>query len=160
MDPIAILSHSLWTGVFAAGLGVMLTAPARYLLACFACGFVARCVKDVAMGSGLDANRATVLAAAMVVLVAVALTRRQTVSPVVLICGVLPLGASSAMFGMIFSLMQVSTAEDTALAEVSLALTSNLGKVFAVSLAIAVGLGVGIGVTRLFQRSGDGTVAD
>jgi uncharacterized membrane protein YjjB (DUF3815 family) len=159
MDPVAILSHSLWTGVFAAGLGVMLTAPARYLIACFACGFVARCVKDVAMGTGLDVNRATVLAAAMVVVVAVALTRRHTVSPVVLICGVLPLGASSAMFSLIFSLMQVSTAEDAALAEASMALTSNLGKVFAVSLAIAVGLGIGVAITRLLKRGGE-AVAD
>lgn len=154
MDPVAILTHSVWTGVFAAGLGVMLTAPARHLIACGACGFVGRGVKDLALAADLDMTRATVLAALMVVLVAALLTRRHAVSPVVLICGALPLGASSPMFAAIFALMQVSTAADADLAEVSLNLTSNLGKVFATSLAIAVGMGAGVAITRLFRRFG------
>ncbi|KQW86728.1 threonine/serine exporter family protein [Brevundimonas sp. Root1279] len=155
MDPALILTHSVWTAGVAAGLGVTLTAPARNLLACAACGFIGRCVKDIAMASDLDLIRATVLAALVVVLVAAALTRRQAVSPVVLICGALPLGASSAMFGLIFALMQVSTAEGAELAEASLSLTSNLGKVFATSLAIAVGMGAGVAIVRLIRR-GDG----
>jgi hypothetical protein len=101
-------------------------------------------------------TRATVLAALMVVLTAAVLLRRHTVSPVVLICGALPLGASSAMFAVIFALMQVATVGDAGLAEVSLALTSNLGKVFATSLAIAVGMGAGVVIVRLIQRRGGG----
>lgn len=159
MDPIAILTHSLWAGLFAAGLGVMLTAPARYLLACFFCGFIGRSVKDVTHGFGLDVNWATAAAALAVVLVAVALTRRQTVSPVVLICGALPLGASVAMFNLIFALMKVSTAKEAELAEASLALTSNLGKVFTVSLAVALGLGAGVALVKLFRRPDDEAVA-
>lgn len=155
MDPIAILSHCLWTGLFAAGLGVMLTAPAQYLVACFFCGFVGRGVKDITHGFGVDVNWATAIAALAVVLVAAALTRRQTVSPVVLICGALPLGASVAMFHLIFALMKVSTAKETELAEASLALTANLGKVFTISLAVALGLGAGVALVKLLRRRVD-----
>lgn len=158
MDLIAILTHSVWTAAFAAGLGVMLTAPPRFLIACGACGFIGRLVKDISLAADLDMTRATVLAALAVVLVAAALTRRHTVSPVVLICGALPLGASSAMFGAIFALMRVSTAEGADLAEVSLSLTSNLGKVFATSLAIAVGMGAGVAIVRVLRR-GDESVS-
>jgi hypothetical protein len=156
MDPVAILGHCLWTALFAAGLGVTLTAPARYLFACGACGFVARAVKDIALASDLDLTRTTVLAAFAVVLTAAALTRDHRVSPVVLICGVLPLGASSAMFGVIFALTRVATVEGAELAEVSMALTSSLGKVFATSLAIALGMAAGVGIIRLARwgRSG------
>lgn len=151
MDPLAVLGHCLWTALFAAGLGVTLTAPPRYLLACAACGFVGRAVKDVALAADLDLTRTTVLAAFAVALTAAALTRTHRVSPVVLICGVLPLGASSAMFAVIFALTRVATVEGAELAEVSMALTSSLGKVFATTLAIAVGMAAGVAVIKLLR---------
>lgn len=86
------------------------------------------------------------------VLVAVLLTRRNMVSPVVLICGVLPPGAAVAMFNLIFALMQLSTAKADALNKASLALAANVGKVFVTSLAIALGLGAGLASCRLFKR--------
>jgi uncharacterized membrane protein YjjB (DUF3815 family) len=152
VDPSAILMNALWAGLFATGLGVMLTAPTRYLVAAFACGFLGRGLRDVCTGLGLNVNWATVIAAAVVVLVAVALTRRQRVSPVVLICGVLPLGAAVAMFNLIFAFMQISVAKGDDLTAASTALTANAGKVFTTSLAIALGLAAGMAVQRLVKR--------
>jgi uncharacterized membrane protein YjjB (DUF3815 family) len=158
MDLSALLINALWAGLFAAGLGVMLTAPVRYLVPAFACGFIGRGLRDVLTASDMNVNWATVIAAIVVVLVAVAITRRHTVSPVVLICGVLPLGAAVAMFNLIFALMQISTAKGEALSGAAVALSSNLGKVFDTSLAIAVGLGAGMAVQRLLRRGDEGAV--
>ena len=104
------------------------------------------------MGSGLSQNWATVIAAAAVVVVAVAITRRHRVSPVVLICGVLPLGAAVAMFNLIFALMQVLSLQGEALDGASVALSANLGNMFTTSLAIAVGLAAGMAIVQLFRR--------
>jgi hypothetical protein len=93
-----------------------------------------------------------VVAAAVVVVVAVAIVRRHTVSPVVLICGVLPLGAAVAMFNLFFALRQVSSLQGEALGEASVALSANLGKMFTTSLAIAVGLAAGMAIVRLCRR--------
>jgi uncharacterized membrane protein YjjB (DUF3815 family) len=157
MDALAILSHGLWIALFAAGLGVVLTAPPRFLLPTFVCGFIGSVARDVSVGVGLNANWATVIAAALVFLVAAALIRRQTVSPVVLICAVLPLGAAAAMFKLIFALMQTSITSGDALSEASVSVIANLGKVFATSLAIAVGLAAGMAAARMFRR--DATIA-
>ena len=152
MDLPAILLQSLWAALYATGLAVLLTAPARYLAPTFLCGFVGRFVRDVCQGWDLSQNWATVIASAAVVLVAVAITRHHAVSPVVLICAVLPLGAARAMFDLIFALLQVSTLQGEALGEASSALIINLGKVFTVSLAVALGLGAGMAIVRLFRQ--------
>lgn len=158
MDPSTILINSLWAGLFATGLAVMLTAPVPYLVPSFACAFVGRGLRDVCTGLGVGINWATVIAAAVVVLVAVAIIRRHRVSPVVLICGVLPLGAAVPMFNLIFSLMRISTATGEALDAASIALNANLGKVFVTSLAIALGLGAGMTIVRFFQAEDELTV--
>jgi uncharacterized membrane protein YjjB (DUF3815 family) len=152
MDLSAIWMNSLWAALVAAGLGVMYTAPVRYLVPTFVCGFVGRGVRDVCMGWGLSQNWATVIAAAVVVVVAVALLRHHTVSPVVLICGVLPLAASVAMFNLILVLMQASSLKGEALSGAPAALIANLGKFFTTSVAIALGLAAGIAIVRLFRR--------
>jgi hypothetical protein len=74
------------------------------------------------------------------------------VSPVVVISGVLPLGAAVAMFKAIIELMKVSHLEGEALRGASVALSANMGKVFITSLAIALGLGTGIAIVRFFRR--------
>lgn len=148
----AILLNSVWAGLFAAGLAVLLTAPTRYVVPTFFCGTLGRGVRDACVAGGLGQNWATVLAAALVVLVAAAIVRRQGVSPVVLICSVLPLGATVAMFNLIFALIRVSSLEGEALGEASVALIANLGKVFTGSLAVAVGLMAGIAILRVFKR--------
>lgn len=151
MDPWATLTHCLWAGLFAGGLGFILTAPRRYIAPAFICGFAGRLARDVFMGWGLSQNWSTAVAAAAVVLVAVAITRRHVVSPVVLISGVIPLGAAVAMFHAIIQLMRVSSLEGEALSEAAIALNANIGKVFTTSLAIALGLAAGVAVVRLLK---------
>jgi uncharacterized membrane protein YjjB (DUF3815 family) len=102
------LMNSLWAALFAAALGVLLTAPVRYLVATFACGFSGRFVRDVCIGWGLTQDWSTVIAAAVVAVLAGLMVWRSRVSPVVLVCAVLPLGAAGAMLNMIYDLMRVS----------------------------------------------------
>jgi uncharacterized membrane protein YjjB (DUF3815 family) len=152
MDLLAMLMNSLWAGLFAGGLGILLTAPARYLVPTFLCGFAGRLARDVFITWGMGQNWSTAVAAAVVVLVAVAIIRRDLESPVVLVSGVLPLGAAVAMFNVILELMKVSSLKGEALSGASVALSANMGKVFTTSLAIALGLGAGIAIVRFFRR--------
>jgi uncharacterized membrane protein YjjB (DUF3815 family) len=152
MDLSTMLMNSLWAALFAAGLGILLTAPSQYIAPTFLCGLVGRFVRDLCVGWGMSQNWSTLVAAAVVVLVAVAIIRRHTVSPVVLICAVLPLGAAVAMFNMIFELMRLSSLQGEVLSGASVALSANLAKVFTTSLAIALGLGAGLAIVRLFRK--------
>jgi len=152
MNVSTIMLNGLWAAVFATGFGVILTTPPRALIACFACGFTGRCLRDVLMGWGVSQNWSTVIAAAVLVVVAVTIVQRRSISPVVLICGVLPLGAAVAMFNAIIELMKVSSLKGDALAAASIALSANFGKAFTGTLAIALGLAAGIAVVRLIKR--------
>jgi uncharacterized membrane protein YjjB (DUF3815 family) len=152
MGLLEILIDSLWAGLFAGGLGIVFTAPPRYLVPAFLCGFAGRFARDVLMSWGLTQNWSTVVAAAVLVLVAVAMVRGHVVSPVVLVSGLIPLGAALAMFKAIMALMQVSSLQGEALREASDVLSANAGKVFTTTLAIALGLAVGIAIVRLARR--------
>jgi uncharacterized membrane protein YjjB (DUF3815 family) len=152
MDVQAILSQSLWAGLFAACLAVVLTAPPRLLFPALACGFIGRAARDLSIGWGLNADWATVIAAALLALVGSVLVKRRAVSPAVLVCGIIPLGAGAAMLNLIFAVMQASIATGDALAEAAISLSANLGKVFATSLAIAAGLAAGMTAARAFRR--------
>lgn len=152
MNSVMILMNSCWAGLFASGLGILLTAPARYLVPSFVCGFSGRFVRDAAMVFGLSQSWSTALAATVVVLLAFALVRRNVVSPVVLVTGVLPLGAAVAMFTAIAELMKVSALKGEALSQASVALSASIGKVFTTSLAIAVGLSVGMALVKRVMR--------
>jgi len=152
MNYSTILLNSLWAALFATGLGILLTAPFRYIVPTFLCGFAGRFVRDVSMGWGMSQNWSTVAAVIVLVLVAVAIVQRHRISPVVLICGVLPLGAAVAMFNMIFELMKVSSLKGDALSAACVALSANAGKAFTGTLAIALGLGAGMAIVRIFRR--------
>jgi len=104
------------------------------------------------MRGGLSQNWATAVAAAVVALLAVAIVRRQAISPVVLICGVLPLGATVAVFNVIFDLMRVSSLTGEALSAASVSLSANAGKAGTGTLAIALGLGAGVAIARFAGR--------
>lgn len=151
MGASTILANSLWAALFAIGLGVLLTAPPRYLPAACLCGFLGRGLRDVCTSLDMHRGWATLIAAMVVVLVALAFTRGRPVSPVVLICGVLPLGAAVAMFNMIFALVQVSSARGDEVGAAIMAVGANAGEVFTTSLAIALGLGGGIAVQWLLE---------
>jgi uncharacterized membrane protein YjjB (DUF3815 family) len=152
MNLLEIFTNSLWAGLFAGSLGILLTAPPRYIAPAFLSGFAGNFARDVFMSWGMSQNWSTAVAAAVVVLVAVAVIQRHVVSPVVLISGVLPLGAAVAMFNAIIELMKVSSLKGEALSGASVALSANTGKVLTTSLAIALGLGTGMAIVRLFRR--------
>ncbi len=152
MDGVGILVNSLWAGLFAGGLGILLTAPPRYVVPSLLCGFAGRLARDLLMGVGVSQNWSTAVAAAVVVLVAVAVIERHRVSPVVLVSGILPLGAAVAMFNAIVGLMRVSSLTGEALSGASVALSANMGKAFTTSLAIALGLAAGMAIVRCFRR--------
>lgn len=152
MSLLTILTNSLWAALFASGYGVILTTPARTLVSCFVCGFMGRCVRDLSMRGGLSQNWATAVAAAVVALLAVVIVRRQTVSPVVLICGVLPLGSTVAIFNVLLDLMRVSSLTGEALSAASVSLIANAGKASTGTLAIAMGLGAGVAIARFAVR--------
>jgi uncharacterized membrane protein YjjB (DUF3815 family) len=146
-----LIENSLWAALFATVVGILMTVPTRYLSATFLCGFFARFIRDVLMGWGMSQNWSTVIAAAALVLVAVAIVRRHQVPPAVLIGAVLPLSASVAIFNTIIGLMRVSSAQGDALEAATVALSANAGKAFIGTLALALGLGAGMTVARLLQ---------
>jgi hypothetical protein len=152
MDLLEFLVKSLWSGLFSGGMGLLLTAPLRYIFPAFFCGFAGRFARDTLMGWGLNQNWSTAVASAVVVLFAVTIIRGHVVSPVVLVSEVLPLGASLAMFHAILELMKVFSLQGEALSAASVALSANAGKVFTTSLAIALGLAVGMAIVLLFRR--------
>lgn len=152
MNYALMLENALWAAVFAAALGVLLTAPARYLVATFLCGFAGRFARDLCMGWGLTQDWSTMIAAAVVAVLAGLIVRQQRVSPVVLVCAVLPLGAAVAMLNTIYELMRVSFLKGEALTAAAQALSVNAGKVFTGTLAIALGLVVGMALVGSLAR--------
>jgi uncharacterized membrane protein YjjB (DUF3815 family) len=152
MDLASIFRDSLWAALFAVGLGIRLTAPLQYLVPTFLAAFSGRLVHALLVHGGIGRDWATVLAAAAIVVVAVATTRRHRVSPIVLICGVLPLGAAGAVFRAVFELLKVSSAEGEALNAAALAWIAQASRAFTGTMAIALGLGVGITIARLLDR--------
>lgn len=151
MDLWRILLDGLLAGSFASVLGVIFTAPSRYLVPVFFCGVSGRFVRDLLTGLGLGLNWSTMVAAAVVVLVGTALIRRHAVAPVALVSGVLPLAASAAMFDAILALMTASSAKGQALQNASASLISSSAKVFTASLAIALGLAAGLAIVRVLR---------
>jgi uncharacterized membrane protein YjjB (DUF3815 family) len=152
MDLPAIVMNSLWAGLLAGGLAILFTAPLQYVPATLLCGFAGRCVRDVFIAWGLNQNGSIVIAAVVVVLVAVVMTRGHAVSPIMLAAGVIPLGAAMAMFRAIFELLKISSLSGEALNASSVALTENIGEVFTTSLAISLGLGIGMAVVRILRH--------
>jgi uncharacterized membrane protein YjjB (DUF3815 family) len=151
MDLWRILLDGLMAGFFACALGVILTAPPRYVVPVFFCGFSGRFVRDLLASLGLSLNWSTMIAAALLVLVGTAIIRRHAVSPVALVSGVLPLAASASMFDTILALMAVSSAKGQALQNASASLISSSAKVFTVSLAMAIGLATGLAIVRVIR---------
>jgi len=152
MDLGAVLVNSALAGLFASGLGILLTAPLRYVGPAFICGFAGCLSRDLFVSCGVNPNWATAIAAMVLVFVAVTIIREPTVPPVVLFSGVLPLGAASSMFSAILDLMRVSTLKGEDLNVAAIQLIASAGRVFTVSLAIVLGLGVGLAFVRFIGR--------
>lgn len=149
MDAFAgVLLNGLCGAAFAAAMAVVFTAPARYVVPSFLCGLSAQIVHGLLTTGGVGVGGATLVASAVAVVAAVAVTPRHTVVPAVLIAGVLPLGAGSAVFHTIVQLIRISSAQGPALNEASMSLMANLGRAFTTLVAIAVGLQIGIALVR------------
>lgn len=155
MNISAILINCIWAGFYAGGMGLLCTAPLRSILSAFLCGFAGCFSRDILISWGLSQNWSTAAAAASVVLAAMILIRGNEVSPVVLISGIVPLGANPAVLRMIIELMKVSSLKGEALSESSAAFIANTGKVFTTYLAITLGLAIGIMIMRLFRKKND-----
>jgi len=151
MDLLTILLQGLLAGFFSCALGIILTAPPGYLVPVFLCGFTGRFVRDGLMSFGLSLNWSTMLAAAAIVLVAAAIIRRHSVSPVTMASAILPLAASASMFDAILALMRVSASTGEALQSASVSLIFNASKLFMTSLAIALGLAAGMLIVRVIR---------
>lgn len=152
MNISTILINCIWAGFYSGIMGLLCTAPLRNILSAVFCGFIGCFSRDILISWGLSLNWSTVAASASVVLAAMILIRGNEISPVVLISGVFPLGATAAVFRMIIELMKVSSLKGEALNESSAAFISNTGKVFTTYLAITLGLAIGIMIMRLFRK--------
>jgi uncharacterized membrane protein YjjB (DUF3815 family) len=142
MDLIVILLNSLWAGIFSAGMAVVFSTPSWALVPSFCCGFIARVVRDLLMGWGASQNLATFVAAAVVIFIVVSLVRRPGVSPIVMLAGVIPLGAAGALFRAIVGFLEISSLKGEG-PSAPVALISNLSIVFTTTCAIAVGAWTG-----------------
>ncbi len=144
----------LWAGLFATAIAILLTCPRRHLVGTFVCAVVGRATRDLLVDGGMNQIWATVLAAAVIVPVGVAVIREHEVSPGILISGVLPLGAAVAIFETIAGVLRISTLQGQALEAAATKLSADAGKAFTVSLAIALGNGVGRAVVALATGRG------
>ena len=152
MELLTNLLDGLAAASFAGGLALLLTAPPRYLFPAFLCGGVGRLARDQFVSWGVSSNWSTFIASGIVVLLATAVMRRHKVSPAVLISAVLPLGAATAIFNMLFSLMQMPALSGEELNKAAIAFAANSSKAFMTTLAVALGMCSGLVIVRAFQR--------
>ena len=151
MNLWSIFVGAIPAACFAFGLGLLLTAPPRYLAATAACGLAGRMVRDLLIGANMGGGWATLLSATSVVVVAAALIRRRSVPPVVMVSGVLPLGAAGATFDMIIGFMRIPNLQGEALGLASVTLVSTTAKAFITYLALSVGISLGMAFLRLIS---------
>jgi uncharacterized membrane protein YjjP (DUF1212 family) len=151
MDLLTLLTNSAWAGLFAIVAALLFTAPARFIVPTFFCGFAGRLVRDALTGAGVGPSWSTLVAAAVLVLVAAAVVRKHAVPPVVLLGGVLPLAASISVVNAILDLMKLSSLEGEALARTAVSLSANIGKAFTTFLALALGLAAGLAIVRIIR---------
>ena len=155
MSFAAGLIPGIQAACFAAALGLLFTAPPRYLAATAACGFAGRLVRDLLTGADMGSGWATVLAAASVGLAAAAMLRNRAVPPVVLVSGLLPLGAAGATFDMILGFMKLPSLQGEALRAAADSFIASASKAFMTYLALAVGLSLTMAALRLAKPDRD-----
>jgi uncharacterized membrane protein YjjB (DUF3815 family) len=146
-----LLLESLWASLFALVMGVIFTVPRDGLLFCALCGFVGRFVRDLLTSVGADLDLATFAGASALAVIALS-ARRQEFSAVALISGVLPLGASLAMFNTISGLLRIPTLKGELLAKEVFEMIANASKAFSTTLFLALGLALVVVVSRQFRR--------
>ena len=153
MNVGALAVAAIPAGCLALTLGLLLTAPPRFLVATAVCGFAGRLARDLLLGAGMGVGWATLLAASVVVLMAAAVIRRYSVPPVVMVSGLLPLGASGATFDMILGFMSLPNLQGAALSAAAVALVSSAARAFLTYLALAVGMYLALTLLRVSTRT-------
>jgi uncharacterized membrane protein YjjB (DUF3815 family) len=144
--------NSVWAGLFAAALAIVLSAPSQAILPSLLCGFASRLIRNVLIGWGVSSNISIVVAAAACVLLAIAIVGRRRNFPLIaVVTGVLPLGAAVAFFNSIKGILGISALKEQALITASAQLSANLSTVFTTTLAIVLGIGVGFLIARAFR---------
>jgi uncharacterized membrane protein YjjB (DUF3815 family) len=151
MELAAILFNSLWAAIFSAGMAIVFSTPSWALAPSFCCGFMARLVRDLLTGWGASQNLATFVAAALVIFIVVSLVRRPGVSPIVMLAGIIPLGAAGALFRAIVGFLEISSLKGEG-PSAPVALISNLSIVFTTTCAIAVGAWTGYLLGQFVRR--------
>jgi uncharacterized membrane protein YjjB (DUF3815 family) len=146
-----LLINSAWAGLFAIAAALLFTAPARFIMPTFFCGFAGRLVRDALIGAGAGPSWSTLVAAAILVLVATVFVRKHAAPPVVLLGGVLPLAGSISIVNATLDLMKLSSLEGEALAATAVSLSANIGKAFTTFLALALGLAAGLAAVRVIR---------
>jgi uncharacterized membrane protein YjjB (DUF3815 family) len=152
MHVTAILLNSLWAAIFSAGMAVVFSAPSWVVVPSFFCGFIGRLVRDLLMGWGASQNLATFVAAALVIFIIVSFLRRAGVSPIVMVAGIIPLGAAGAFFRAIVGFLRISSLKGEGLSA-PVALISNLSILFCTTCAIAVGAWTGYLIGQAVRRN-------
>lgn len=144
MDWLPLLINAFWGGLFAAGLGLLLTTPPQGLLPCFACGLAGRLVRNLLMAGGASQTWAILCGAVVCVLVAILFSRRSQLSPLAMVTGVLPLGAAVPLFRSIHGILTLHKLQGGALSTAVVQLIANLSNVFTTTLAIVLGIWLGL----------------
>lgn len=149
-----LLLDSALAGVSAGCMTILMTAPFRYAGPAVVCGLSGRLIRDLLLAAAVSPPVSTLAATTAVVLLAVALAHGKEVSPVVVITGILPLGASLSMFQTVVYVLRLPSRTGAAATETSMELITTLSRVVTTSMAIALGLVVGIAVARALHRFG------
>lgn len=149
---LLIIVSSLWAGLFSAALAIIFSAPTQSLWRCFVAGFAGYLVRCAMLASGSTLDLASLVAAALVVLVAVALVRRANVSPAVMVSALLPLGSAGALFRVLYDFLRLSRLPENQLDDVSQDLVVNISRVFTGTLALAIGVSAALLLVRFVMR--------
>jgi len=147
-----MIANAIPAAFLALALGLLLTAPPRFLAATAVCGFAGRLARDLLLGAHMGVGWATLFAASVVVVIAAAAIHRKSVPPVVMVSGLLPLGAAGATFDMILGFMRMPNLQGEALRAAAVVLVSSSAKAFMTYLALAVGMYLGLAFLRLLSR--------
>jgi len=150
IQPIVI--STLWAGLFAVSLAILVTIPPKHLVNSFICGATGRFTCDMLAAQGVRQSAATAIGAIVIVLVAVFVQRGKVASPALVVCAVLPLGAAVSMLNAMWHLLTLASLEGTALNKALEVLSVDFGEVCITSLSIAAGLAVGMAIVRILRR--------
>ncbi len=146
----SLLQDLLWSGITAAGFGVLFNVPVRLLLACAICGACGRATRDLLMGGGVQIEAAT-LAGSVVVGMLGELCARRFHAPALVftVSGAIPMVPGVIAYRAMIGLINVSQADATTANAVILDALINLVKTGLILGALAAGIAA---PTLLFRR--------